>query len=101
MIDAINDIILDEMARDFAEEILAETENNDQQLDLASEYASGSEWVIYSHKAHALCHYCNTDSGEAHLSRVGMPKVPTYNDLASMIAYGEIYYRICRHMIRF
>ena len=91
----INDLLLDEMAQDFAKEIMAEIEDGDEPTDRAREYADGSQWVIYYHKAHELCANCNTDNGEQFLEDVGTPDDVTYNKLATSIAYGELYHRIC------
>ena len=91
----IDDYILDEMAREYATEIITELEDGDDPLDKAHEYADGSQWAIYYYRAHELCANCNTDNGEMYLEETGTPKDITYNNLAATIAYGEIYHRIC------
>jgi len=91
----INDYLLDEMAQDFAKEIMAEIEDGDEPTDRAHWYAYGTQWVIYFHKAHELCASCTTDNGEQFLEDIGIPDEVTYNKLATIIAYGELYHRIC------
>ena len=95
MEERINDYLLDEMAQEYATEIMEEIEDGDEPTDRAHEYADGSQWVIYYHKAHELCANCNTDNGEMFLEDIGTPDEVTYNKLATIIAYGEIYHRIC------
>ena len=78
---------------DMADDETPETYLDDMN-DRAHETADGHEIVIYHFKAHELCLYCNTDSGEEFLEDCGMPETPTYDSLASAIAYGEILARI-------
>ena len=68
----------------------------DAAIDMAHQYADGTEWVIYYAKAHELCAKCNTDNGEQFLEDVGHPENVTYDSLAVSIAYGEIYSRIAQ-----
>ena len=99
----INDRLLDEIAQSYAQDIVADAGyENDTDIsyqDGAHEYADGSEWVIYYSKAHELCANCNTDNGEMHLEDVGIPDDVTYDKLASIIAYGELYRRICERIV--
>ena len=98
----INDRLLDEIAESYAQEIVADAGLSYQ--DGAHEYADGSEWVIYYSKAHELCANCNTDNGEMFLEDVGILRAHalgddvTYDTIASIIAYGELYHRICERI---
>ena len=86
---------LDAMVADWAVEIFEQAEDQDNAIDLAHQYADGSEWVIYHHKAHQLCAACNTDAGEDFIEMCGEPDSGwTYDGFASAIAYGEIYERL-------
>ena len=87
----INDHKLDQIAKEYAIDIVAD---GGDPTDLAHEYADGSEWAIYYNKAHELCQNCNTDNGEQYLEDCGPPETPTYDSIASYIAYGELYGRI-------
>jgi len=88
------DAQLDEYCAECADDILSEAPDRDTALDMAHEYADGSQYVIYTWRAHALCAGCNTDRGESFLEDVGQPDGATYDQLATLIAYGEIYARI-------
>lgn len=91
----MNNKELNEYCNMLAEEIMLEVKNYDgDQFDLAHQYADGSEYVIYYAKAHDLCQNCSTDNGEEWLSEVGAGESPTYDSIATVIAYGEIYTRI-------
>jgi hypothetical protein len=90
----LNDIKLNEYAESCAQDILAETEDYDTAYDLAHEYADGSEYVIYYSKAHELCQNCVTDDGDNFFEEVGPGENPTYNSIACIIAYGELFARI-------
>jgi len=97
----INDYTLNEYAADIADEILRECDgdrelNRDDAIDMAHQHADGSEWVIYYHKAHELCQNCNTDNGEQFYEDCGPWENPTYNNIASTIAYGELRARIAQ-----
>lgn len=89
------DFNLNAMVADWAVEIFEQTDNLDDACDLAHQYADGSEWVIYYHKAHELCANCNIDEGEEFIEGCGEPLEGwTYNGFASAIAFGEIYSRL-------
>ena len=91
----INDYTLNEYAADIADEILRECDGDrDDAIDFAHEYADGSEWAIYYHKAHELCQNCNTDNGEQFYEDCGPWEDLTYDGIASIIAYGELRARI-------
>ena len=93
----INDFILDNIARDYAKEILEQTQDSDEAQDLAHQYADGSEWAIYHYKAHMLCLNCNTDRGEEFVEDCYSTDCTwrmTYDEMASSIVYGEILGRI-------
>ena len=86
---------LNDMVAAWAVEIFEQAEDQDEAFDLAHQYADGSEWVIYHHKAHELCAACNTDLGEDFIEQFGEPEGGwTYNGFASAIAFGEIYGRL-------
>jgi hypothetical protein len=78
-----------------AAEIVEDAQDIDAAMDRASESADSSEHVIYYHKAHKLCAECNTDQGEEFLADCfDMSEGKSYDDLACIIAYGEIHSRI-------
>ena len=89
-----SDYNLDAMVADWAVEIFEQSDDLDAAIDMAHQYADGTEWVIYYAKAHELCAKCDTDNGEQFLEDVGHPETVTYDSLAVSIAYGEIYSRI-------
>ena len=92
----MNDHELDKIAKSYADEIIEECDGDcDDAMDLAHQYADGSEHVIYYYRAHQICQNCNTELGEQFLEDVGPGETPTYNSLATIIAYGELYGRIC------
>ena len=99
----ISDYLLQQECEAIAREIVEDTwlddgealaDHLDDMTDRAHEYADGHEWVIYHYKALMLCAHCDTDQGEAFLEDTGMPPNPTFNGLASLIAYGEMVARI-------
>jgi|GEM_PF-1388519 len=91
--DVLARAIIDEIKAGMAgDETLADY--RDEMTDRAHEWADGHEWAIYHYKAILLCGHCNTDNGEQFLENVGMPETPTFEGLASFIAYGEIRARI-------
>lgn len=85
-----------EIVRDISRNIASGADSIDGCLDRVSEVADGSEHVIYHYKAHKLCLECNTDQGEDFLNdcwdRFDHGK--SYDEMASLIAYGEIHSRI-------
>ena len=93
-----SDYQLDQYAADLAEDIVTAFDSGhgfDGAIEMAHEYADGSEHVIYNYKAHAICQNCNTENGEAFLEDIGGPgKDATYNSIAVAIAYGELRHRI-------
>lgn len=89
------DFNLDDMVASWAVEIFEQTDNEDQAIEWAHQYADGSEWVIYFYKAHELCAGCNTDIGEGFVEDCGEPEGGwSYGGFASAIAYGEIVGRL-------
>jgi hypothetical protein len=65
--------------------------------DVAHELAAGSEHLIYTYKAHAICQNCYTLYGEEFLTDCGFSldnMYHPYDEIAIIIAYGEIYTRL-------
>ena len=98
--DNINDHTLDEYASDVAIDIMKDIADNSKldANDLAWEHADSSSFVIYYSQAHELCRNCNTDNGEEWARDMG-GDTSDYNLLASYIAFGELYHRICQALI--
>ena len=96
----INDFVLDEIAKDYAKEILDQVEYMEKKdqindaYDLTYSFAECSDWVIYTDKAHLLCLNCNTDNGQDYVNDCHAGKAMTYNEMASAYAYGELHSRI-------
>lgn len=91
----MNDYQLTEYCNDIAADIARDASNIDQAMDWATESADGSEYVIYTYKAHKLCLDCNTDQGrEIVEDQREDGHADTYDQLASLIAYYEITARI-------
>ena len=90
----INEYELAQYCNDIAEEIASQSEDMDAALDLAEQYADGSEYVIYYAKAHELCRNCDIENGEAFIQDCFSDVPMTYDDMACRIAYGEIESRI-------
>ena len=90
----INDFILDNIARDYAKEIMEQTQDSDEAQDLAHQYADGSEWVIYYYKAHMLCQNCDIADGQEFVDSCWGDTPMTYDDMATKLAYGELHSRI-------
>jgi hypothetical protein len=95
-----NDFKLDAYCYSIAQDIAADFDgvssegNLDDALDTVSEYADGSEYVIYHYKAHRLCLNCNIDQGKDYLHDCGIEKQLSYDEMATCIAYGEIDARV-------
>ena len=91
----MNDYQLTEYCNGIAQDIARDARDFEQAREWASESADGSEYVIYTYKAHKLCLDCNVDAGEEFVSQIGEPVDGwTYDGFASAIAYGEIHSRI-------
>jgi len=90
----ISDYKLDQYCRAIAEEICNNTADIDEATEQAWEYADGSEYTIYYHKAHELCQNCNVDQGEDFVADCWGDTPMTYDEIACRIAYGEIQVRI-------
>jgi len=92
-----SDFNLNAMTRGWAVEIFERSDNLDTAINLAHEYADGTEWVIYHGKSHDLCQHCDTALGEEYLEDVGQTcEGMTYDKWASALAYAEIYQRLCQ-----
>ena len=91
-----SDYNLDAMVNSTAVDIFEEyCLDRDGAFDRVHEEADGNEWVIYHHKSHELCANCNTDMGEEAIEDMGgLPEGSTYNSIASLIAFWEVYYRL-------
>ena len=88
---------LDEYCADIAQEIFDDVQsgNCEHPHDAIYEYADGSEYVIYYAKAHELCQNCDITSGEDFADDISCGNEPrTYDQMATVIAYGEIAARI-------
>ena len=91
----MNDYKLDEIAKSYAKDIVAEVkECGGDAYDLAHEMVDGCGHVIYCANAHVICQNCDTSNGEAFLEELGAPENPTYDRLATLIAYGELLQRV-------
>lgn len=91
----MNDHQLTEYCNDIAQEIAEKTFNFDTANEQAHERADGSEHVIYYYKAHQICQNCNIDQGEDFFSdRWSGEHGKSYDEIATIMAYGEILARI-------
>lgn len=91
---------LDRIARCYAEDIARDLwEYGGDAMDLAHQYADGSEHVIYFHKAHAICQGCDVRNGEDFVEDCGEPEGGwSYDGFAVAMAYGELYSRIVNQL---
>lgn len=95
----MNDYQLDLIARSYAEDIVSELkEYGGDAIELAHQYADSCEHVIYYSKAHRICRNCDVSNGEDFVEGGFRDVSPTYDELASHIVYGELYYRIVREL---
>ena len=96
----MNDYQLDVIARSYAEDIASELkEYGGDAIDLAHQYADGSEHVIYYSKAHAICQGCDVSNGEDFVEDCGNPEGGhSYDGIAVAMAYGELHYRIVKEL---
>ena len=62
--------------------------------EMAWNIADASAHVIYWNNAHAVCQNCTTDAGEEFVHQLGGGGGNTYDEMASLIAHGEILSRI-------
>ena len=87
---------LDRLAQAYADEIRKDIEQFGGEFsDMAWERADGSEHVIYYFNAKQLCSHCNTDDGEQFIDDIGgIPAGKSFDEIACMIAFGELYQRI-------
>lgn len=92
----MNNNQLDQIARSYAEDIASELkEYGGDAMDLAHQYADGSEHVIYYSKAHAICQGCDVSNGEGFVEDCGAPEGGySYDGFAVAKAYGELRSRI-------
>ena len=77
-----------EIAQSYAADVIENASDRDEYYDLASEYADGSEYVIYYHQAHefvrALPSNVQCDAEDAVADCGG---ADSYDDYAVKIAY--------------
>lgn len=90
--------IFDEAIKDIAATGETSEKYRDDMIDRAHEYADGSPYVIYYHRAHELCLFCDITMGEAFLDDIGVLENPTYDRIACLLAYGEIHGRIVQEI---
>ena len=89
-----SDYQLDEYATDIARDIARDASDIEQAFDWAHESADGSEHVVYTYKAHALCQACDVTQGREFVSECYPDAFLDYDQQASVIAYGELLSRI-------
>jgi hypothetical protein len=90
---------LTQYCNDIAEEIARDASDIEQAMDWAHESADGSEYVIYYAKAHTICQNCNIEQGEDFFSECyGGEHGKSYDEIACIMAYGEINARICARL---
>ena len=90
----INDFWLTEYCNDIARDITRDARDFEQAMDWASESADGSEYVIYTYKAHTLCQNCDVSQGQEFVRDCYGDGFLDYDKQASAIAYGEILCRV-------
>lgn len=90
----INDFWLTEYCTDIAQEIVRDAKSLEQAIDWAGESADGSEYAIYTYKAHMLCQNCDVTNGKEFVRDCYGETHLDYDAQASAIAYGEIHARI-------
>jgi len=90
----INDFWLTEYCNDIAEQIAKDAEDITQAYEWATESADGSEYAIYTAKAHAVMANCNTSEGQAAFEDIRGDEYVPYDELASSIVCFEIEMRI-------
>ena len=90
-----SDFQLTEYCNDIAEDIARDASSYEQATDWAHESADGSEHVIYTYKAHQVCQNCDIQQGEEFFADCyGDVHGKSYDEIASIMAYGEINARI-------
>lgn len=89
------DFQLTEYCNGIAEDIARDASDYEQAMDWAHESADGSEHVIYTYKAHQVCQNCDIQQGEDLFNECyGGEHSKSYDEIASIMAYGEIRARI-------
>ena len=95
----MQDYDLTQYCNDIAEEIDREASDIEQATDWACERADDSEYVIYYAKAHEVCQNCDIYQGENFFAECyGNEHGKSYNEIACIMAYGEINARICARL---
>jgi hypothetical protein len=96
----MNDYDLTQYCDYVARYIARDASDIEQAIDWAHESADGSEYVVYNAKAHEVCQNCNIDQGEDFFSECyGGEHGKSYDDIAAIMAYGEINARICARLL--
>jgi len=104
-----SDFQLDELCKEYAQDIFGNAKSydsanwlkyaKDNSHDLCHEWADGCFYVIYHYHALQICANCNTDQGEQFVEDLGTAYT-SVNELATAVAYGEIYQRTLFHLGR-
>ena len=102
-----SDFQLDQLCKQYAQDILGDAKSYDPENwleyvkdnanDLVHEWADGCYYVIYHYHALQICANCDVNRGEDFVSDMGT-RYTNINDLATAIAYGEIYSRTLEHL---
>mgnify|MGYP005995793357 CR=1 FL=1 len=89
------DFQLTEYCNEIAADIARDASDHEQATDWAHESADGSEHVIYTYKAHQVCQNCDIQQGEEFFADCyDDTHGKSYDEIASIMAYGEIRARI-------
>lgn len=93
----IDDWMLGEECAALASEALVEARKyGSDPEEILWQRIDGHEWVIYTYKAIRLCAECNTDLGEEFLEECGTTSFNSFDEHASMLAFGEMISRARR-----
>lgn len=96
-----SDFQLDQLCKEFAQDIINDSKYGggnwletlaDNASDYAHQCADGCFYVIYHFHALQICAHCTTHDGEDFVRDTGL-HYNNINELATAIAYGEVYSR--------
>lgn len=91
----MNDYDLTQYCDSIAEDIARDARDLEKATEWAHESADGSQHVIYTYRAHQVCQNCNIDNGLDFFNECyGDEHGKSYDEIASIMAYGEINARI-------